>query len=72
MSVYTDDVTGCHFAWRLSLVDLDLKPVSKVPVHAALDREVVEAAQHHWQLLQQHVTDSGAWVEAACEWLQRS
>jgi hypothetical protein len=67
--LYTDPITGCCFAWRMALVDLDLKPVSKVPVHAELDRAVVSTAQEAPQLLQQHLQDSGVWVEAACQWL---
>lgn len=67
--LHTDAATGCCFAWQLSVVDLDLKPVSKVPVHADLDRAIVAAAAAHAQLLQQHLADQRQWVEAAVGWL---
>jgi hypothetical protein len=69
--LYVDASSGCCFAWQMTLVDLDLKPVSKVPVHAELDRAVLAAAEQEPQLLQQHVEDSRAWVAAACQWLSR-
>jgi hypothetical protein len=69
--LFHDKPSGCVFAWRLSVVDLDLKPVSKVPTHADLDRAIVQAAQQQGELLRQHVGDSAQWVQAACAWLDR-
>ena len=36
---------GTWFRYRLCLVDLDLKPLAKIPAHAALDRRILAAAR---------------------------
>lgn len=35
------------YRYRLCFVDLDQKPLSKIPAHADLDRRIVEAAKRH-------------------------
>jgi hypothetical protein len=60
--VYADASSGCCFAWQLSLVDLDVKPLAKVPQHAALDRRVVAAALQHPGLLQQQLASYERWI----------
>ncbi|KAI7841620.1 hypothetical protein COHA_004790 [Chlorella ohadii] len=39
--------SGGWFRYRLCFVDLDLKPLAKIPAHAELDRRIVEAAKRH-------------------------
>jgi hypothetical protein len=68
-AIYKDPLSGCFFAWQLSLVDLDLKTVGKVPVHWGLDTAVVAAAEGQPALLQQHVGEGGLWMREACKWL---
>ncbi len=43
---------------QITLLDLDLKSTGKIPVHAELDREILECALQHRDLLAQlpHVT----------------
>jgi hypothetical protein len=40
-------------ATQVALLDLDVKPLAKIPVHAALDKEVVECASRNLALLEQ-------------------
>lgn len=65
--VITDDRSGCTFAWQISLVDLDLKPLSKVPHHAALDRRIVATAMQHEELLMQQLASRQRWLDV---WMQ--
>lgn len=66
--LYVDAPSGCSFAWQLSLVDLDLKPLTKVPQHSDLDRTIVAAALRHEQQLQQHVEFCERWMRV---WLDQ-
>lgn len=38
---------GTWFRYRLCLVDLDQKPLAKIPTHAALDARILAAARRH-------------------------
>jgi hypothetical protein len=59
--LHQDGDSGCTFLWQLSLVDLDLKPVVRIPVHAALDRRILAVAAAQPALLQRAVEDGAAW-----------
>jgi len=60
--VLHDTASGCSFVWQISLVDLDLKPLHKIPLHAALDQRIATAAeQGSRQLLQQHLLGRERW-----------
>jgi hypothetical protein len=69
--VYEDAASGACFAWQLSLVDLDLKPLAKLPLHWQLDCEIMRAAEARRGALHQHAVDSAAWRVAAVEHLQQ-
>ena len=38
---------GAWFRYRLCFVDLDLKPLAKIPQHWQLDRRILAAVQEH-------------------------
>lgn len=62
--VYTDCQSGCRFAWQLSLVDLDLKPLAKIKQHAELDKRIVANALQHHELLLQQLQARDKWLNA--------
>jgi hypothetical protein len=64
--VMYDAASGCTFVWQLSVVDLDLKPLRKIPLHGDLDRRIRAAAAQHSQLLQQHAARTCSAVRSWC------
>jgi hypothetical protein len=48
----------------LYVVDLDLKPLVKIPLHAALDARILAVAAEHKELLQRSLDAQRSWVKA--------
>lgn len=55
----TDPASGCSFMYKLAFVDLDMKPLVKIPTHFELDQLIMSCTLENGDMLSQHLEMSG-------------